>query len=160
MKEIPADDRVVEVHVGVKALCGGGEGEIALVAEGVEADGQVLEGGEVPAEEVGVFAQGGAVFLIALLLGLDVGDVKRAGHNGQAVVPEQIPVVEVAENGVGGLIVLSGLEEVGGPLQLLLGGEGTLVEGQDIGLGGLLGPVQLGHAAGDLESVHSARPFS
>ena len=160
MKEIPADDRVIEVHIGVKALLRRGKGEIAPVAVGVKAEGQGLKGGEVPAEEIGVFAQGGAVFLIAVFLGLDVGVIKSAGHNGQAVVTEQVPVIEVIEGGIGGLVVLPGLEEPGRSLQLLLGGEGALVEGEGIGLSGFLGAVQLGHAAGDLESVHSARPFS
>ena len=80
MEKIPADHRVPEVQRLPEGLRLCGKRDVALVVVGVKAEGQLLKGGKVLLEAVGIFAQQAAVLLVSALQEFDVGLVKSLGH--------------------------------------------------------------------------------
>ena len=150
LEEISADRRVPGIQTLSKGLRFYREGEVALVIIGIEPEGQILKGGKVLPEAVGIFAEQPAVFLIPALQELDVGQVKGLGHQLQEMFPLKAPSVERLEGVIGHLIIAAVFKQVKSGLQLdvRLAVPGV---GQSQGIGGngvALFP-QLRHAAGD-----------
>ena len=101
MEKIPADHRVPEVQRLPEGLRLCGKRDVALVVVGVKAEGQLLKGGKVLLEAVGIFAQQAAVLLVSALQEFDVGLVKSLGHQLQQSFPLEAPAVEGAEGVIG-----------------------------------------------------------
>ena len=152
-EEIPANNCIFRVDIVPKPPFLRAEGDKPVVVKGIKADGQVREIGKVLAEEIGIALQQLAVFFIPLLLELDVGLIEGLGQDVQAVLRKEPAPVQVQKHGVGHLIISAALEDVERALHGLLRGRG-LVEGQLVGLAGVLSLAQGGHSAGDFDGLH------
>lgn len=136
-----------------KGLCLHGKGDIVPVIIGVKQDRQVLKGGKVLPEAVGVFTKQTAILLISAFQQLPIGHVKCLGHQLQQSFPLKAPAVEGLEGVIGYLIVPAVFQDVEGGLQLgirlaVLG----VSQGQGIGRHGVPMFPQLRHPAGDIQS--------
>ena len=81
-------------------------------------DRQVLKGGKVLPEAVGVFTKQTAILLISAFQQLPIGHVKCLGHQLQQSFPLKAPAVEGLEGVIGYLIVPAVFQDVEGGLQL------------------------------------------
>ena len=152
LEEVSADHRVPEVQRLPEGLRLCGKGDVALVVVGVKAEGQLLKGGKVLLEAVGIFAQQAAVLLVSALQEFDVGLVKSLGHQLQQSFPLEAPAVEGAEGVIGHLVVPAVFKQVKGGLQLCLRlAVPGVRQSQGIGRHSVAPLSQLRHPAGDVQ---------
>ena len=159
-EEIAGDYGGFKIYIIAKTPLFRVEGRIAVIVVRKKVNGELLKGEKILAEQVRVLFQPLAVSLVVRTQFFYIGRIEGPGHDGQAVLPEVSPVVKPQKAGVRQPVVRAGLQQIDGCLHVLHRVLSVIfIDGQAVGVLGLLDLAQLCHAAGDFNGSHSFDSF-